>query len=85
MMLFVKGEGNFILTSLLLLNGQAGWLGTGALHIEMHSCKSWFRSHFQQRQTVRCFIANGFGARAMDFPVLGKCLLFHDCCCLTLQ
>lgn len=33
MMLFVKGEGNFILTSLLLLNGQAGWLGTGALHI----------------------------------------------------
>lgn len=33
MMLFVKGEGNFILTGLLLLNGQAGWLGTGALHI----------------------------------------------------
>lgn len=74
MLLFLKGEGNFILTGLLLLYGQAGWPGTWALHIQMHSCKSCFMSHFQQRQTVRYFIANGFGARAMDFPLLGKWL-----------
>lgn len=32
-LLFLKGEGNFILTGLLLLYGQGGWLGTWALHI----------------------------------------------------